>query len=547
MRVVDTNNYVTADGTIHHNSGKTVACCVKIMKIALEQTPGPDNIRRTRAAIVRNTAPQLQRTTMETWLGLFPEDACGPVRRSVPMQQVIEASIGPDGEPGLHLEIDFLALDKPKDVRELLSYEGTIIYFNEVREIPKAIIDAADARAGRFKRMVAGVRPKWYGLLADTNPPDVGHWYYNTESGKDHQTGEYVGIPDGWSFHVQPPAVIEVKPHTGDTWISTDNDPRYAGLIEDNRDLILSAAGRLWIVNPLAENLPNLPVHEFVDPSMNIRGKGSYYGRMIQNKSLDWITVYMQGRFGYVREGKPVIADFNMDIHVTDEIDFSDQFPLDGGIDMGGNTLQPAAIFAQRFFRGTIFIGGEVVGEDMGLDRFSQAIHQTKAVVAPSIPFGTLHGDPAGRTRDGIYETRAFDHMISRGIPVMPAYSNDIGLRIDAAKAPFNRMIDGKPGIIIHRRCAKLIAALQGKWHYRQLQRIRQGEVIFSEAPEKGHPHSDLGDAFSYYCMGSGETQGLVVPPPSVVATPENPFGIRDEAARRQQQFTTGEFDVFDA
>lgn len=511
-------------------SGKTVTCCAKIMAIALQQEPSPlDNVRRTRAAIVRNTTPQLLRTTMETWSGLFPEHACGAIRRTAPMRQTITAPPSDDGsEPGLYLEIDFFALDKPKDVRELLSYEGTVIYFNEVREIPKTIIDAADGRAGRFKQVGPhGVRPSWYGILADTNPPDINHWYYHAEAGTDPLTKEFVGRAEGWSFHVQPPAVLEVEQIGENEWKSKDQDPRYSEIVETNPDLILHAASRLWIVNPLAENLPNLPVHPSIDPTLNPRGRGSYYGRMIQNKALDWIVVYMQGRFGYVREGKPVIPEFSMDIHVTDDIDFNANYQVNGGLDIGGNTLQPAGVFFQRTYRGQIFVGAETVGDGLGVDRFSQAIQATKAKFFPSLDIGQCWGDPAGATKDGIYEQKAFDAMNSRGIPTLPAPSNDITVRIDAGKAPFLRLVDQQPGIIIHRRCSTLIDALSGKWHYRALQKAVQGEVMHSEAPEKNHPYSDIGDAYCYGMSGSGETAALIHSAPQhPPVTPEQPFGV---------------------
>ena len=37
-------------------SGKTTACCIELLRRAQEQEPGPDGIRRTRWAIIRNTA-----------------------------------------------------------------------------------------------------------------------------------------------------------------------------------------------------------------------------------------------------------------------------------------------------------------------------------------------------------------------------------------------------------------------------------------------------------------------------------------------------------
>lgn len=522
-------------------SGKTVVCCTKIMVLALQQEPSPDdNIRYFKAAIVRNTSPQLRRTTMATWLSLFPEQMCGPLRQSAPMRHLIQVP-ATKNEPGLHLEVEFFALDNLKDVRELLSWEGTVIFFNEVREIPKGIIDAADGRVGRYPSMEkGGVMPTWYGIIADTNPPDEHHWIYHAESGTDPISREFIGRPAGWSFHVQPPAVLKVK-MAGEAWQSVD--PEYPDVIEVDEAMILSAGLRQWIVNPFAENLPNLPVHRHVDPSMNYRGRGSYYGRMIQGKSQDWIKVYMQGRFGYVKEGKAVIADFLIDVHVTDAMDFNDDLPLDGGIDMGGNTLQPAGVMFQRTFRGMIFVGAECIGEDMGLDRFAQAMHRTRAEFAPNLPFHQFYADPAGRVQDGIYETVAFDAMISRKIPVLPASSNDIGLRVDACKAPFTRMIDGKPGILIHRRCSQLIAALNGKWHYRTLQRISQGEIIHSDTPEKNHPYSDLGDALGYGMMGSGEVAALVVPPPIPTANDQQ---FVPDALRGHSQ-TGPDWSPFDA
>jgi len=54
MQVLDTNNYVTADGAIHHNSGKSSACVMELIRRASLQEPGPDGIRRSRWAVVRN-------------------------------------------------------------------------------------------------------------------------------------------------------------------------------------------------------------------------------------------------------------------------------------------------------------------------------------------------------------------------------------------------------------------------------------------------------------------------------------------------------------
>ena len=66
-------------------SGKSVACCTKLMSLSLEQEPDSTGWRRTRWAVIRNTYPELISTTIKTWLWLFPEASCGPMRYSHPI------------------------------------------------------------------------------------------------------------------------------------------------------------------------------------------------------------------------------------------------------------------------------------------------------------------------------------------------------------------------------------------------------------------------------------------------------------------------------
>ena len=138
-------------------SGKTTICCGEVMSRALQQKPSPDGVRRFKAGIVRNTMPELRRTTIPTWLALFPENATAPLRYSTPAEHRIQIRAKDfkwidreagtyEGSPGLELIVEFFALDRPEDVSALLSWEGTMIWFNEVREIHKSIVDMADLR-----------------------------------------------------------------------------------------------------------------------------------------------------------------------------------------------------------------------------------------------------------------------------------------------------------------------------------------------------------------------------------------------------------------
>lgn len=82
----------------------------------------------------------------------------------------------PDGTI-MHAEFLFRALDRPNDVKKLLSLEMTGMWLNEAREIPKAILDMGIGRLGRYpSKRIGG--PSWFGMILDTNPPDSDHWFY---------------------------------------------------------------------------------------------------------------------------------------------------------------------------------------------------------------------------------------------------------------------------------------------------------------------------------------------------------------------------------
>jgi hypothetical protein len=71
-------------------------------------------------------------------------------------------------------EVDFLALDKPEDVRKLRSTEYTGIVFNEIQYIDKELFDEAHSRLRYPSKDEGGAT--WHGMLADANAPDEDHW-----------------------------------------------------------------------------------------------------------------------------------------------------------------------------------------------------------------------------------------------------------------------------------------------------------------------------------------------------------------------------------
>ena len=419
------------------------------------QEKSPDGKRKSRWAIIRNTNPQLRTTTIKTWLDWFPEETWGRFSWSVPYTHKISKN-------DLELEVIFLALDRPEDVKKLLSLELTGIWINEAREIPKSIIDACTMRVGRYPSMRDG-GPSWTGVIADTNAPEEDHWW-PIMAGEvpipDHISSEESRMlvkPDNWMFYTQPSAMLEEK----------DDEGRI-----DN-----------YNPNPLAENKKHMMT--------------SYYPNLIQGKTKSWIDVYVMNRLGHIQDGKPVYNMFRADVHVAkEEIPVADGMPLFIGLDFG---LTPAAVFGQKV-RGRWLILQEIVAFDMGIVRFAELLRQEIAMRYANCEVN-IFGDPAGDFRAQTDESTPFQILRGAGLKARPTHSNDVSLRLESVSGPLQRMVDGQSGVMIDYRCKELIKGFEGGYHYRRMQ--VSGER-YEDKPAKDR-FSHIHDALQYLMLGSGE------------------------------------------
>ena len=441
-------------------SGKSVACCIEIFRRALQQEKNSEGIRKSRWAVIRNTNPQLRTTTIKTWLDWFDENSWGPFNWSVPYTHRFKK-----GE--VDLEVIFLALDRPDDVKKLLSLELTGVWINEARELPKAIVDACSMRVGRFPSMKDG-GPSWFGVIADTNAPEEDHWW-SIMSGE-AQVPDYISQedrlmlikPDNWNFFIQPSGMKEVK----------------------NKDNQLIGYEK----NTKAENFKNL--------------NPEYYNNIIRGKSKGWIDVYIMNRLGAIEEGKSVFNSFNEEVHLAKEdIPFSPKAPVYIGIDFG---LTPSAVFGQRIGMGVWHIIKELVCQDMGAVKFAELLRQEMAEYK-RVEFN-IYGDPAGDFRSQTDESTPFQILRGAGIQAFPAPSNDISLRLESVNAVLTRMTDGRSSFLVSPKCINIKKGFQGGYHYRRLQ--VSGDR-YEDKPMKNR-YSHVMDALQYLLLGAGEGKSIV-------------------------------------
>ena len=434
-------------------SGKSVSCCIEILRRALLQEPSADGKRKSRWAVIRNTNPQLKTTTMKTWLDWFPEDEWGKFIYSVPYTHHIKKG-------DLDLEVIFLALDRPEDVKKLLSLELTGVWVNEAREIPKSIIDACTMRVGRYPSMRDG-GPTWYGVICDTNEPDTEHWWpilAGETTLPDHITKQEAKMlikPDNWKFFNQPPAMLEIK--------------NKSNQVED------------YQYNKDAENINNLTKN--------------YYSNIIRGKTKSWIDVYVLNKLGLIEDGKPVYESFRQDLHVAKgDLAIAERVPMFIGIDFG---LTPACVFGQRI-RSRWVIHDELVAEDMGIVKFCDLMKQQMAIYGHDRQW-FIYGDPAGDFRVQTDESTPFQIMRGRGLMARPAPSNDVLIRLESVNATLTRLVEGQSGLLINKKCINLIKGFNGGYHYRRMQ--VSGER-YDEKPNKNR-FSHIHDALQYMLLGA--------------------------------------------
>ena len=200
-------------------SGKTTGTIMEMIRRATMQAPSPiDGKRKTRIAVIRNTAPQLNDTVIKSFLAWFPSGTLGVYTATGKTYRIRQGDV--------ECDIIFRALDAPEDVSNLLSLELTMAELSEFRELAREITEGLDGRVGRYP----GTRDggcTYAGIFGDSNMPMEGSWWYRMLEGYDPDDAK-TKKPNNWEVFKQPAAMLKQVDGT-------------------------------YIPNPLAENRDNLP------------------------------------------------------------------------------------------------------------------------------------------------------------------------------------------------------------------------------------------------------------------------------------------------
>lgn len=264
--------------------------------------------------------------------------------------------------------------------------------------------------------------PTWFGIIMDTNPPDDESWWYKFFE--------------------------ETRP--------------------DNAKIFKQPSGR----SELAENLLNLP-------------KG-YYDNLCSDGDEDFIKVYVDGEYGYVREGKPIYPEYLDSTHCKACTPVQGK-PILRGWDFG---LTPSCVFTQLLPNGQWIIFDEMTSEDMGADKFSDDVLEHCSKMYPRYEFED-YGDPAGNQKAPTDEKTCFQILRGKNINIQPG-DQTLELRISSVKKPLRTLIDGKPRFVLDPKCKMLRRGFQGRYQYRRLQTSQEKYHDKPDKNEYSHPHDAL-------------------------------------------------------
>lgn len=446
-------------------SGKSVAAWMDIRMKMYAQAPDPDGIRRTRWLVVRNTYPELEQTTLKTYLEWFPEDVWGEVRRTKPMSHVLR-----DGD--MEAEVIFLALDSEDDIKKLMSFEFTGAYVNEIRYMDLNLFSEIKTRCGRYPQLderAGKPGASWYGVIADTNMPETYHWLllmYGITPIPDWMGAEQrqaLKRGEDWLLYKQPPGLIEK--------VSEHNEITY-------------------VDNPKAENKPHLK---------------QPYTKVIEGKTKSWINANIMLRPAPDQAGMPVYPSFRRETMVSrSPLVYLPSQPVAVGVDFG----RSPALVAGQYIGGRWYIMHEFTAENIGATTFAPLARRELYTRFPNATF-RIWGDPSGDYPGEQGEMTAFGIMRQNGLQVnSPPGNNRFGVRKEAVEAVMTRSSEGKSGLLVDYRCQMLIGGFEGGYHYRRLK--TSGGARYTEEPDKQNSYSHPHDALQYLLLGEGEGTALL-------------------------------------
>lgn len=462
-------------------SGKTVASCAKGPKTAATFLPVcKDGWVRAKMLCTRDTYRSFAATALASWYNMFPITHPWTVKHEGGQDRPVKHTLAFSARRGADtVKVEFImetGAPGEFDIEAFFKgYEITMGWGNEIdlqhpntlplmlqrcgRYPPVEMIADSEldrvSRLGRQQLAEMGqptepgeiVLPRI--VFGDLNPPDIDHPAYLTPFGEAAKPGSIVrGVTPGWTGFWQP-----------------------GGL------------------SPNAENRIGKP-------------RSSYQLEEQTAKDKNLVRRMVHSLPAYAKDGKPVYEGyFDQARHVADQaIDPVRDWGLTIGIDAGGS---PAATIGQTTPYGQNRLLAEIVSEPgTGPTRFGQMLLAALMSQFPGIPILGAWADPAAflgadRETGEFHWVNTLQEVVR--FPILPAPSNEPGIRQEAVKHYLSLNIDGlHPGYLVSPACRKMIGGFSAHYKLSKKNSASETDKLAVVKNEYSHPH----DAEQYRCLG---------------------------------------------
>jgi hypothetical protein len=459
--------------------GKTTACIARMFQIGMKQNAIWDPrrdwvlggasgtgcfVRKCRIAVVRDTYPNLDRTTIKSWQQWVPK-SLGRWVGEAPRTHAFTIDLQVPGAKHHHqldMEVIFTAIGDRTVEDVLRGLELTALWPNEWDLLPATILQIGAGRVGRYPGSVDG-GCAFSQIIGDFNAPEEDN-------------------------HLVPLFGIE-----------SEIDPKLSAAFGDGGDKpIVEFFRQPGGLDDGAENLVNLP------------GGRGYYVKQAALLTADKKRRFIDNRLGPIRHGTPVYPEFRDEYHVA-EFDIDPRYPVLIGADQG---ICPGAVIAQlnpeldcidvhdelaRIFENE---DGTIELSQMGGEAFGRELAARLLMRAPNNAIGLACCDPAGAAGEQAIEQRSWRQDFQKGLGVHVRKArvpgNALEPRLNAMRKRLGGGVGGRPRFRLHRRCVILRKAFNTRYAW---QRISAGSVEggrFGSKPLKLQGYSDVMNAMEY-------------------------------------------------
>ena len=441
-------------------SGKTTVCIAKTLKNACNLPvimESGKRMRRYKCAVIRNTYIELNSTVLSDFNDMLGH--LGKVTKNPQTGYTFRINnkiVTPNDEFWLDAEWLFLAIDEEAKNQSLMGHQMTDAWMNEARALYESTYTTLKGRLRYPSKKMCGGKKAKHQIIFDSNFPYEDHWTYKlTGLATDENTGLIIPEKENAKVFIQPPAVFK----------------------KDGQ----------WVINPDAENRKHLP-------------DDYYEGQLADNVGDEkYIEVNLANKLNYYTDGKAVFPDYTHHLHYDGELMPDPNVPPIIGVDFG--LTNPAVIFLQAYTNGRIIAASEIVVKDKSTQELCVLIKNHLYEFYRN-KYNNALGDPSGKQKAPTDKKTSFDVMRANGINIRPAKTNNPKVRIDTVNQCLSKIIDGKPMLIVGKKCPMLHKALSGEYRYAFVRGTDNKRP--HEKPEKNHA-SHIADALQY---GLSEVRG---------------------------------------